>query len=277
MFRLMLTCHPLIEVAPESGFMLWWYDKYSSCTPLYQNANEESIDSFLKDLFSSKKIEFWNLDRSLLKASILSNKPKSYAELVSLIYKQYATQQGKSTLKYWGDKNNYYIKHIDQLIQLYPNAQFLHLVRDGRDVATSYLNMSKIKSDSMYAPNLPKDIESIATEWNDNNTLASKSLETLPSNRWHLVRYEDLVTKPQSTLTSVCDALQLEYHHSMLEFHHANLKKNLEPKDFMAWKAKTFKKIDTKSIGKYKTELKSTEIEQFEKTAYSSLKKYAYL
>ena len=163
----MLTCHPEVLIPPESAFIIWWLDKYSHWT---ENFSESDAKSFVDDLFSSKKFEFWEMSHSELLSTISSHRPKNYSELITLVYQAYSDKAGRTYLKYWGDKNNYYVGFVDEIYKLFPAAKFIQIVRDARDVATSYLSLQSEKGRSKYSPDLPSDLKSIATEWTRNNS-----------------------------------------------------------------------------------------------------------
>ena len=271
LFRLLLTSHSEIHIPPECGFMVWWKKKYGDWS--WQSC-ETIVEQFLDDLFAAKKIEFWNLSRDALLSEILHKQPDSYAALCSTIYKFHARKNSKGNSKI-GDKNNFHLNHILELGELYTDAKFIHIIRDGRDVATSYMEMSKIDSASSYRPRLPSDTTGIAREWRENIHSVRQGLEKLSDHRKLEIRYEDLVRDSQATLTKVCHHLNVLYEPQMLEFYQSNQAKKLEPDEFMAWKARTRGKIDASAIGKWK-KLSKTDIRTFEEVCGEILSDYNY-
>jgi len=273
LLRLMLTCHRNIVIPPECGFAVWWYQKY-------RNWNSESVkqnlDAFLDDLFGSKKIETWNLNRELLRETLSEKEPESYSDLVSLIYEKFAMQQ-KETFKRWGDKNNYYLNHIETIFELFSDVQFIHIVRDGRDIACSYKKLAVSKFDSKYAPQLPTEISEIAREWINNLKKIRKSFQTIGWDKVIEIRYEDLVTESEKTLRNICSFLNEEYDPSMSDFYLLNMEKELEPRELMQWKGKTLEKPTRSEVEKYQIELTLPEIKEFEIIAEELLAHYRYL
>lgn len=273
LLRLMLTSHSRLVIAPESGFITWWFNKYGNWTI---DSNSSRIDQYLEDLQSSRRFEFWNLKSVELKKYILSVRPQNYSELIQAVYRRYNQTIDKGDA-IWGDKNNHYLNHIDRLNSLFPNAKFLHIVRDGRDVATSYQKLEAIKDKVRLAPNLPSQIEDIAHNWNNNVTKINNSFRTLGNDKRYTIKYEELVCDPETTLKCICEYLHLEFEINMLNFHLVNQKHELVPKDYLHWKGETYNKLNTSAIGKYKTLLKEEEVKKFEKIALQSLKYFAYL
>ena len=166
LLRLMLHNHKNIVIPPECGFLIWWYETYKKWDSTW-NQDKQLVEKFLNDLISSKKFDLWELDRVLLQKRILASSPSSYSDLVSLIYTIY----GESTTKKfsrWGDKNNFYISHIKTIHTIFQDAQFIHIIRDGRDVACSYREVMARHIQTEFAPKLPTEMTTIAVEWKRN-------------------------------------------------------------------------------------------------------------
>lgn len=271
LLRLMLNGHPRIVAPPECGFLQWWHPKYNHWEA---NSRGSILDDFIDDLKQSRKIETWNLNFDELKRLTLANHPRNYGELCSMVYLQYSRQQGKS-VDTIVDKNNYYIHHLHQLLEIWPDSFFIHLIRDGRDVACSYKAMANLKSLSPYLPLLPSDIRSITKEWKSNNNNIIDFLKMVSPSKIISLRYEDLVTNPKESLDEICNRLSLAYDDGMLHYFEAQ-SLNKEPLETMDWKIKTLQKPDPNNIYKYRKELTKGEIEVFNQEAADLLTLYNY-
>ena len=264
LLRIVLNAHPNIIAPPESGFLQWWFNSYKEWPP-------EDIEAFAGDIHSSKKFETWNISIDELVASLETNAPNSYGEACALIYLHYARSIGKSQIKAIIDKNNYYIHHIPEIRKIWPDANFIHLVRDGRDVACSYLELKDIATDSPYRPKLPEDVASIAREWVSNNQLIERELSDIPERRL-LIRYEDLISEKRSTLDRILEFADLEWS-DQLDDHTSG---NDEPASTMDWKKRTRGPFDPARVGRYRSCLSDDQISTFEKLAGSALEHYGY-
>lgn len=273
LLRLMLNNHKNIIIPPECGFAIWWYDKYKNWSAA-DCENEASITSFISDLSVSKKIETWNLDFDSLRRFIQSDRPQSYAELVDHVYRFYAKMIGKNALR-WGDKNNFHTSHLDKISQLFDTAQFIIIVRDGRDVACSYRALKSKNINSQYAPNLPTEIPAIANEWVTNNNKIIRFMKNHPN--YYMVKYENLVTTPRIVLAEICDFLKEDFDDEMLMYYEKNNTEHQEPVEFLQWKEKTLLEPTTSEIGKYKHILSNDEICFFEQIAGPTLAFFGYL
>lgn len=274
LLRLMLGSNPNIIVPPECGYIEWWYEKYKQWNKT--NVNKNYVRTYINDLRQSRKIETWKLNYLELEETILQKKPNNYAELCAVVHMNYRKNQNNSKLKLWGDKNNYYIDKMQLLLQLYPRAKFLFIIRDGRDVACSYRKISKIKTKSIYKPELALDIEEIAKEWVRNNEIIINFSNTLDDSRFIFIKYEQLLSNTYDELTKLCELLDIGYHPNMIEYYLNHSNKIVEPEELLPWKKMTREKPNPKNIGKYKNELSFTEIEKFQKIAGNMLKYFEY-
>ena len=270
LFRLMLNKHSKICVPPEAGFLVWLYEE------LKNEIFSTNYDTFIKRLISTSKIETWNLDYKQLKNYLNIKKPSTFKDVINCVYAFYASDILKKEVTLYGDKNNYYLKHIDLLASLYQNAKFVHIIRDGRSVAASYKSVMKQEIVSKYAPKLPTEINNIALDWTTNISHIEKSFSNLVSDKKITIRYEDLVLEPDSTLTTVCNFLGIEFEKQMLDYYTTTTKEGLEPEEYLAWKQKNLQPLQKDEVDKYK-QLSDKELNEFEKTAKVFLKRYNYL
>ena len=275
LFRLMLNNHPHITIPPECGFIEWWFWKYADwrSEDIYTNR----LNEFISDLSSSKKIETWKIDFSYIRQQICYFKPESYANLCSIINYCYGVLKGKNELQRWGDKNNYYISICDKLLKIYPSAQFIHVIRDGRDVAASYMELSKLNSNSIYKPVLPVDIRQIADQWVTNLEKCNSFFEKLSKKNRTICKYETLIKNTESELERICDFLSLNFDKNMLTYYIDNLNNAVEPIETMDWKQKTLLQPDVQNLGRFKAVLTNEEISVFERIADKFLKLNNYL
>lgn len=269
LLRLMLDVHQEIAAAPECGFLHWWYNKYKNWE-IQDAADNSKITAFVNDLFTSRKIENWQLDRENLLTFIKAKQPAAYAELGLAVYQFWAAQEKKAP-RVILDKNNYYIDHLEDLAAIWPDATFIWIVRDGRDVACSYKAIHELKSNSPYKPRLPVAIEEIAREWSRNNLKIQAFLEFTAS-PYVMIRLEDLILQPEKTLTEVTRFFDLPYDPEMTKFYQLKA----EPDSTMDWKPKTRQKLDGTTVGKYKHLLRPAEIARFEEIAGDVLKHFNY-
>jgi hypothetical protein len=264
----MLDSHISICIPPESHFFLWLEEKYGE----WEN---RFLESYLEDLFQSTKFETWNLEKKEVRNFLKTQKINSYAKLNSLVYYFYSLKNNRN-VSFWGDKNSLWIEKLYKIKEYYPQAFYIHIVRDGRDVACSYklLNSRKIKS--KYFPKLPDNVEEIAKTWAHNIKKIDNFIDTIDAKKTIQVSYEDLLKTPEVTLQRILDKLDLKFLKTQTEYYLKD-KKEIEPEAFFAWKEKLKQPPDITNVGKYKNELTTEEIYVFNTLAKKTLLKYGYL
>lgn len=270
LLRVMLNSHPRILIPPECGFFVWLYDDFKDINS--RNVNE--LNDFLDRLKRTKKVETWNLNFGKLKNYLEQNIQKgSYSELITLIYVFFGLSNDIS-FDFWGDKNNFYIEYIPIILKIFPNCKILHIVRDGRDVASSYLELNGREINSKYKPKLPFRITNIATEWVNNNQIIGENIALVKTNQKLVVKFENLVTNTKVTLEEILDFLNLNFDKRILNYHNS---KSLEPKEFLQWKERIISKPDYSRIGRYKNDLSKYQLKVFSTIAQKTLKEYNYV
>jgi hypothetical protein len=260
----MLHAHSRVCVPPECGFALWLHHLYKNEDP----SSPEVKRKYALDVAATRKFETWGIDTVSLQECLRAANFRSYGELAAGVHSCYARlKQGKPSAMI-GDKNNFYIERVEELHTAFPNSRFVLIVRDGRDVLCSYRELSQERRLSKYAPRLPRAAERVARDWARNNAKAVSLIE----DKGLVVRYEDLVTEPKRVLTKIGDFLSVGYESSMLDFY----RRNDEPLEFMAWKARTKERVDPGRVGRYREELSAEDQSIFAAEAGRVLAMFGY-
>jgi hypothetical protein len=124
---------------------------------------------------------------------------------VEAVYTRIEAEAGKSGTTYFAEKVRNDIVP-DLLWELYPGAREVVLVRDPRDVLTSILAATSKRA----AQPLPADLGRWVREEFTGRILAVLHSWRRREDRTHLVRYEDLMTRPRDTLAGVAGYLGLD-------------------------------------------------------------------
>ena len=129
----------------------------------------------------------------------------------------------------WGDKTPEYMDHLSELRELFPTAQYILVVRDGRDTALSVMAR-------YYGPT---NLVVAAQEWRETARQGMEFLETLPADRKLVIRYEDMMGNPVETLRTVMDYLGARPRDpQMLERVGPMIREELRENNFNKWKKK---------------------------------------
>jgi Sulfotransferase family len=131
------------------------------------------------------------------------------ADAIRVFYAAYAAHHGKPR---WGDKTPVYIESIAQIGAVLGNqARFVHLIRDGRDVAVSR-GARAVKRGREATPAADE-----AETWKRRIEGAREQAQDV--NHYLELRYEDLIADPEATLRRVCEFSELEFDPAMLDYH----------------------------------------------------------
>lgn len=142
------------------------------------------------------------LDRERVAADC---RERSLVAVYGVVHDRMAAAWGASD---WVCKSLANVHFLPQISAYYPQARFVHLHRDGRDVAVSF--RAAVVGE--------KHFHSIATQWHLEQQLALHPPTSIPRERYFRIGYEELTTAPEASLRSLCGFLGAEYRDSMLEF-----------------------------------------------------------
>jgi sulfotransferase family protein len=201
LLRFMLDSHPELAIPPETGF-LSLADHFSGTGAALRRAFFDGVRTFPPDApgwndFGLPAEEFW--------ASLVAIEPFSIADGYRAFYRGYAARAGKPR---WGDKTPMYCLHLATIAAVLPEARFIHIVRDGRDVALSLRQM-------WFSPGHGIDVQ--AEHWR--RCVSTAREHGARCGHYHEVRYEELVSDPERVLRAVCEFVELSYAPEMLEYH----------------------------------------------------------
>src|SRR4029077_9675774 len=102
---------------------------------------------------------------------------------------------------------------------LWPAARFVHLIRDGRDVALSVMAWKERPGASRFSTWTEDPVMTTALWWSANVRLGRESGSALPGELYYELRYEGLVTRPEPECMALCVFLGLPYDDAMVRFH----------------------------------------------------------
>ena len=217
-------------------------------------------NELLHDAWNHPRVRLWKLpgDPPALPANLSGADARRFA--LGAPFVAYAEREGKTR---WGDKTPAYIGHIDRVAAIWPEARFLVLVRDGRDVALSLLKV----------PFGANNVWAAARSWAGAIRHGRDAARRYPD-RVLTVRYEDLVTLPAEEVPRICGFLGLEYDPDMLAIDRTDRTKVVE--DQAGWFTNVWGGITTDAVGKWRRELTPHQQQVFESVAGAELRELGY-
>jgi LPS sulfotransferase NodH len=202
LLRVVLDRSPGIAIPDESFFV-----------PLLARRHRRTIDAerFLDDVARIPTVRAWGLRVDDVRPRVRSGMPTGDA--IAAIFEAYAERHGKPR---WGDKTPMYMRHLPLLEHLFPEAQYVHLVRDGRDAALSFLEMPEGTFTRTWAhPTTPAQF---ACLWRKEVSAARTLGRRVGGARYHEVRYEDLVVDPTAVVATICSFAEIPFEPEMLAY-----------------------------------------------------------
>jgi hypothetical protein len=201
LLRLMLDSHPDLAIPPETGFLVPCVVLTSQATVL-REAFLQTVTGYPPEAPGWRDFQ---IPHDTFRAALQTIEPFTVADGIRAFYQLYASRFGKSR---WGDKTPLYCLHVESIAALLPEARFLHIIRDGRDVALSLRPM-------WFAPG--RDIETLASHWRQCVTTGRRQGSQC---RYYMeVRYEQLIEDSRKVLAEICAFLELDFDDRMLRYH----------------------------------------------------------
>jgi hypothetical protein len=146
---------------------------------------------------------------------------------------------------------------------MFPDAQFVHLIRDGRDCVASLLTM----------PWFRQDIYAAICSWVEAIESGHRARRQLPPDAYFEIRYEDVVADPAGRLAELCEFLGEDYDPAMAE---PNRIAGSTIPDRKTWHADAQKAVTASPSGRWNERLDPTQIAICEAAMGSRLREFGY-
>ena len=198
LLNMMLDAHPDMFITYEQRTIIRFYEKLDQYGDLTVEKNSLNL---INDILDDDNVKL-NFPKAKI-ADFKLSECQSFADIIKNLYATVLRDQGKLI---WGDKDPIYTQHIEVLNEIFPNAKFIHLIRDGRDVALSLITKKWG----------PTTFTNAIRYWEKTILMTRRLLKMLNSNQTIELRYEDLVYCPEENLRNLCLFLSIEYNSKML-------------------------------------------------------------
>ncbi|NOY69189.1 MAG: sulfotransferase [Deltaproteobacteria bacterium] len=205
LLRLMLDHHPRIAFHHEFEFAV---------DMLQETGDGHIIYPDLRDYYN-----YLNLNRIFLDSNFKINRGLPYDELINDFLLQKQSRSGKPFVGATVHRNFHYLNLI------WPKAKFIHIVRDGRDVALSTVKMGW--AGNMYTG---------AKRWLNAEKTWDQLSAQLPGKQQLTVFFEDLIENPTEILSKICQFIGVPFEERMFNY----------------IKHSTYSSPDTQAINKWK-------------------------
>lgn len=192
----------------------------------------------------------------------LPERERSLAKIVDEVYMTYAAQKFPNA-RVWGDQSPLHTFYLSYIDKIFPEAKYVHLLRDGRDVISSMVK--RHGNDYLYEA---------VHRWKTSIKKTDVFQKTVGSGRYIEVRYEDLVQDSEVTLKRISQFINIEYTPRMLDYW--KLPTTMEHK-YNLYHQNLGKPVFTSSIGKWQERLSQEQQDYVMKNISEELKHKGYL
>ncbi|MEZ0174980.1 MAG: sulfotransferase [Candidatus Reddybacter sp.] len=260
LLQYMLRSHPDISIpTAESHFFIPLLKQESEYGDLHKLDNIRRVLQRMYQQsasFLDTDLHGITFDIEILSNQLHAQQFDSMAQLIAGLFELNA--KGENARR-WGDKTPYYVLHMKRLLEQFPDAQFIHLIRDGRDCA---LSMFEREHDfrvynTFFA----------AKYWEIYVEIGQKMGLEIGSENYHEIRYEDLLDNPQTVMKGVCGFLNEEYNDVLVNFN----------KSGEAGKTPLLQQpIQKQNQAKWRTQMTAAQIAVFESAVTGTLRNCNY-
>lgn len=224
LLRVMLDMHPRIFCGPELKVL-------PSVAEWYQTLTRD---------FASVMQSYRNSPADL---------QRRFRDFIEGLVENARTASGKPR---WAEKTPHNVMFLRPLAEIFPDARFIHVIRDGRDVACSLLTMDWINPMTGRKWDYVQNMTSAARYWREVvTTVRQMAAHPSVANRVLEVRYEALVADPESVLRQVLDFVGEAWDPAVLDYH----TKNREQEPFEASTAQANKPVTKRAMGRWRRDM----------------------
>jgi hypothetical protein len=256
MFGLMFDSHPDLAIAHEAHFI--------SAVAARDPALLHDFNGvrFLDLLYGDPNFLRLGLSRTEVAEEPAMQAATDYAAGVRAVLSVFARARGK---RWYGDKTPGYVLHLDLLGRLFPEAKFIHIIRDGRDVALGYVERPEWG---------PRSVPEAALYWRSRVKRGQAAGSRLGPERYREVRYEAFIGDPATTAAELCEFIGIPFAPEMLNYYERGTSFAANSKDPQAFTALSLP--PTRGLRDWRKNMKAADVRTFEYIAGDLLGKLGY-
>lgn len=238
LLQTMIMRAPGVTMPPELHFVHITYKRRHRMPDIRTDAGWEQAINAIKARCVHSEIE---MDHAVFD-ELCARADRNYGDLFRCWLRAIGSLEGATSV---GEKTPNHCEWMPELATMFPQARFVHIMRDPRDSALS-------QREAFGRPSLQA-----AVRWKRDLEMHRDCLRLMPTTRYTAVRYEDLVTDPAAVIEPLCAFLGLEYRPEMLD------PSGREKKGFASYedhKLRTLEKVTSSRIGRYKGTMNAIDI-----------------
>jgi Sulfotransferase family len=257
LLRLMLDAHPQLAIPAETHFFPELIERWPEL------AGDGTAANVIRLITGHPRWPELGITETQLRERLGEAGELDLPASLRAVGETYAVAAGKSR---WGDKTPGYVTAMEQIQGVLPEARFVHVIRDGRDVAVSLARVAWGPSDATAAAQL----------WTRRIRIARRQSARL-AGTYTEVRYEDLVNEPREVLERLCGFLELPFTEEMLSYWEGGAKVlSSMTAERRRQHASVTRPPTPERIGRWRRDLADDERRRFESVAGETLAELGY-
>lgn len=254
LLRGLLNQHPSIRIPDvETEFLPYWARRWNNFGSLGQR---ENFDRFFRRCLELPF--FMQLDERGVEVDceewFRSCREYTPAGVFEALIRQVMAIPKDDVSLVWGDKSPSYLRHVPLLVESFPGARIVHIIRDVRDCS---LSMNRAWG---------KDVLRAAQRWQDDVSRARDDGRTF-GDSYREIRYEDLLVAPRSVLQDLCAFIGIAFDDCMLGVSAVTENRG---------DTKGRREVVASNAGKYRTNMDPAVVQRIERIACTTLKSLGY-
>ncbi len=199
LLRLILDAHPRLAVPPPA----WLFDLVYPYMYSYGDLGvRENLRALAEDVLATPTVSKWPI-RPDVEELVEQCAEASFAGIFAALCERYARCANKTR---WGEKTPRNAYWIDEIVALFPGAQIIHILRDGRDVAVDIAESVLV----------PHTVYGGARLWQHYVSAVRDAATRLDTTQFLEIRYEAVCASPEAELRRLCEFLGEPFDRRML-------------------------------------------------------------
>jgi hypothetical protein len=232
----MLDAHPDVVMSPETHY-------FTRCYTGSPVQDRDDALRMLNRLFQQPGVHDMRLteeEQAAIRDRVRQGRAPTHGDVLRAVVEAFAARDDGACV--WGEKTPDHLRFVPEMARQFPEAVFIAIVRDPRDVCLSHQSVPWNRD------TLPEQ----AWTW---RTYADRIQQYRAdyAERFHDLRYEDLLVDPKQVLRDMCDRLHLPFDDRMLAFHQQD-ERSLDA-DREPWKQKSRRAVDPSNREKWRTQM----------------------
>ena len=263
LMRLILNAHAHIAIPEE----LLYFNSYIAGIPVTSWKSPDISDTvfagFVRDYVTTACSLLGLSNAAQLIEHLCAQKPYDLRAPYQLVLESWAALQGKAR---WGEKTPGNLFYIDIMIEMFPDARFIYMVRDPRAGVHSMMKTSFF----------PQDVVFNALSRHKFMTSGYEMLRLhVPSSHRMIVRYEDLVEATEATVRTVCQFLDEPFDPRMLQFHE-KAAQYMKKEAVNSYNKAATRPISSEHMAAWRAHLRGAEIAQIQSICKREMETHGY-